>query len=104
VPVLSGQPRGNIVIGRNGNVAEVTQVEHRLCRIDRRHLLRLRTKELAFQEGNTRLEVGILFVEEENDPGQLRGILRQGIGSKRHERPYHIGANLQAKPIGSTDF
>ncbi|MHC2419890.1 hypothetical protein ACVMB2_003800 [Sinorhizobium meliloti] len=59
----------NIVIGSCGNVAEVAKVERRLRRVDRRHFLRLRPKELALEEGDARFEIGILFVERENDPG-----------------------------------
>lgn len=59
----------DIVIGSFGNVAEIAKVERRLRRVDRRHFLRLRPKELLLQEGNARFEIGILFVERENDPG-----------------------------------
>ncbi len=59
----------DIVIGSFGNVAEIAKVERRLRRVDRRHFLRLRPKELLLQEGNACFEIGILFVERENDPG-----------------------------------
>lgn len=71
----------NIVLGSNGNVAEIAKIERRLRWIERRHLLRFRPKELALEKGNARFEIGILFVERKNDPGQLRSILAQGIGS-----------------------
>src|SRR5690606_26516177 len=60
--------RCGIVIGCNGNIAWIAQVERCLGWIDDRHLLRFRHEELALKEGNTRFEVGILFVERENDP------------------------------------
>lgn len=65
----------NIVIGCNGNITQIAQIERRLHRIEHRHLLRFCTKKLALKEGNTRFEIGILFVKRENDPDQLRSIL-----------------------------
>ncbi|SCB53137.1 hypothetical protein GA0061101_1632 [Rhizobium lusitanum] len=53
----------------------MAKVEHCLRRIDDRHLLRFRPEEQALKEGHARLKVGILFVERENDPGQLHGVL-----------------------------
>lgn len=67
--------RRDIIIRSNGNVAHIAKVGHCLCWIDDRHLLRFRPKELALEEGNARFEIGILFIERENDPGQLRSIL-----------------------------
>lgn len=65
----------DIVIGSNRNVAQIAKVKDRLRRIDCRHLLLFRPEELPLKEGYARLEVGILLVERENDPGQLRSVL-----------------------------